>query len=179
MPSNRKFNKKAVSPLIATVLLIAFAVALGAVVMNWGRSFTEQTADNVKNKADVDVKCSQDVQIKLLDLGSRPQMCYGEWGSGSWLNFTALNNGQKEIKSVQVMMIGDTGIIGNTSVANSSLPIAGWTKISVPYMYSSVGALKKVRLTPVVEINGKQVACAGSGSVLEKDVTDLLPCNST
>ena len=30
-------NKKGVSPLIATILLIAFAVALGAVVMSWGR----------------------------------------------------------------------------------------------------------------------------------------------
>ena len=31
-------QKKGVSPLIATVLLISFAVALGAVVMNWGRN---------------------------------------------------------------------------------------------------------------------------------------------
>lgn len=28
-------NKRAISPLIATVLLVAFAVALGAVVMSW------------------------------------------------------------------------------------------------------------------------------------------------
>ena len=33
----RPNNKKGVSPLIATVLLIAFAIALGTVIMNWGR----------------------------------------------------------------------------------------------------------------------------------------------
>lgn len=33
----RRMNKKAISPLIATLLLVAFAVALGAVVMNWSQ----------------------------------------------------------------------------------------------------------------------------------------------
>ena len=31
----RRNNKKGLSPLIATVLLIAFAIALGTVIMNW------------------------------------------------------------------------------------------------------------------------------------------------
>jgi flagellin-like protein len=31
-------SSKGLSPLIATVLLIAFAVALGVMVMNWGKS---------------------------------------------------------------------------------------------------------------------------------------------
>ena len=34
-------SKKAVSPLIATIILIAFAVALGAVVMNIGKGYVE------------------------------------------------------------------------------------------------------------------------------------------
>mgnify|MGYP006282304345 CR=1 FL=1 len=37
-------DKKGVSPLIATVLLIAFAVAVGAVVMNWVASVGEHNA---------------------------------------------------------------------------------------------------------------------------------------
>lgn len=34
-------NKKAVSPLVATILLIVFALALGTVVMNWGKVYIE------------------------------------------------------------------------------------------------------------------------------------------
>lgn len=30
-----RMNKRGISPLIATILLVAFAVALGAVVMSW------------------------------------------------------------------------------------------------------------------------------------------------
>lgn len=39
--SRVKQSKKGLSPLIATVLLIAFAVALGVMVMNWGKSAAE------------------------------------------------------------------------------------------------------------------------------------------
>lgn len=42
MKRNFLFNKKGVSPLIATVLLIAFAVSIGAVIMNWGKSALEE-----------------------------------------------------------------------------------------------------------------------------------------
>ena len=36
-------NKKAVSPLIATVLIIGFTVALAAIVMTWAGGFMRQT----------------------------------------------------------------------------------------------------------------------------------------
>ena len=172
-------SKRAVSPLIATVLLIAFAVALGAVVMNWGRSYTEQTAENVKKKSDVDVKCSLDVKMKLLELSSKPQLCSGQWGANSYINFTLLNDGTKAIEAVDMMVIGDVGIAQNTSISNSSIAVAGGTKISAGYTYAAVGSLKKVRLIPVVEIGGVNQHCSGTGSVLEKDVADIVSCNST
>lgn len=36
-------SKRGVSPLIATVLLIGFAVAIGAVIMNWGSAVVAET----------------------------------------------------------------------------------------------------------------------------------------
>lgn len=42
-------NKKAISPLIATLLLIAFTVALGVMIMNWGSTLVDYgTCDGVK-----------------------------------------------------------------------------------------------------------------------------------
>ncbi|MBS3158744.1 hypothetical protein J4206_05650 [Candidatus Woesearchaeota archaeon] len=38
---NKRVGKRGISPLIATVLLVAFAVALGAVVMNWAKGVEE------------------------------------------------------------------------------------------------------------------------------------------
>jgi flagellin-like protein len=41
---NKKFlrSKKALSPLIATILLVVFALVIGTITMNWGRSYVEK-----------------------------------------------------------------------------------------------------------------------------------------
>ena len=52
-------SKKGVSPLIATILLIAFAVALGSVVMNWGLNLSLGKSSD---------KCSR-VEIKIRNIG--------------------------------------------------------------------------------------------------------------
>jgi len=49
-------NKKAISPLIATILLIVVAVALIAIVLTWGKSFTQ---DSLAETTDiVDTACA-------------------------------------------------------------------------------------------------------------------------
>ena len=35
-------NKKALSPLVATILLVVFAVVIGTITMNWGKSYVEK-----------------------------------------------------------------------------------------------------------------------------------------
>jgi len=48
-------NKRAISPLVATILLLAFAIALGSVVMAWGKGLIEKagTAEQPGQDADV------------------------------------------------------------------------------------------------------------------------------
>ena len=40
-------NRRGLSPLVATVLLIAFAVALGAVIMSLGKSYVESILEEI------------------------------------------------------------------------------------------------------------------------------------
>ncbi len=179
--SKHSKKKRGVSPLIATVLLIAFAVALGAVVMNWGRSYTEQVADNVQKQGDVQLKCSQDVKLEVVELDDNPQFCLGEWGANSYVNFTLRNPGTKKMESLQVTFIGETDVLVNSTVPNSSIAKEGGysRKMSVGFPFSQVGKVKKVEIVPVVEINGIQSRCTGKGSTLSKDGSDLIACNST
>ena len=48
-------NKRGISPLIATVLLIGFTVALAAMVMTWGSGFIKKTTEQttVDDKTEV------------------------------------------------------------------------------------------------------------------------------
>ena len=49
---------KGISPLIASVLLIAFTLAIAGIYSGWLTSFTKDTADTVKKRSDVRVTCS-------------------------------------------------------------------------------------------------------------------------
>ncbi len=44
-----KNSKKGISPLIATILLIAFALIIGAVTMNWGKAYAEKSEEPNKD----------------------------------------------------------------------------------------------------------------------------------
>mgnify|MGYP006293519257 CR=1 FL=1 len=39
-------NKKALSPLVATLLLLAFALVIGTATMNWGKSYVDKIEDS-------------------------------------------------------------------------------------------------------------------------------------
>ena len=65
---NNHIHKKGISPLIATVLLIGFAVALAAVVMTWGLDFIRQTTENVGKETDKALQCTKlDFEISTVD----------------------------------------------------------------------------------------------------------------
>ncbi len=49
---------KGISPLIATVLLIAFTVAVAGILSTWLTSFTKGSADTVKKESDTQLSCS-------------------------------------------------------------------------------------------------------------------------
>jgi flagellin-like protein len=54
-------NKKAISPLVATILLIAFAVSIGALIMNWSSS-EENIPSSLTNSG-----CSA-INLKVLNV---------------------------------------------------------------------------------------------------------------
>lgn len=43
-------NKKALSPLIATVLLVAFALVIGTITMKWGENYVDEINEQGKEE---------------------------------------------------------------------------------------------------------------------------------
>ncbi|MFH1592817.1 MAG: archaellin/type IV pilin N-terminal domain-containing protein [Candidatus Woesearchaeota archaeon] len=52
-------NKKGISPLIATVLIIGFTVALAALIITWGGQFVRQTQGSVGEENELGLACSK------------------------------------------------------------------------------------------------------------------------
>jgi len=142
-------SKKAVSPLIATVLLIAFAIALGAVVMNWGRGYIEAEAVEDETIAEGETDpCAADISLKLLMLGDKKDLCF----DGTSIKYGLENSGQVKIKNIKVQIVGDQVF----EKVQPGMDIAGISKQSVPYDKTTYGEPQLVRFIP--QINGQLCA---------------------
>lgn len=161
-------SRKAVSPLIATVLLIAFAVALGAVVMNWGRGYVDETTKFASEKSAKEIRCSMDINLKFIEFDDVQQICLNN-GTGtpdiSSINFTLQNSGTVEIEGVKIQAIGNSSIVDQD--INRSLPIAGILKDYINYSESGNGSLKQIRVTPMIKVEGSKMLCAQNVLVKE------------
>src|SRR3989344_3034332 len=90
----RLVGKRGISPLIATVLIIGFVIALAAIIMTWGTSFTRDIQQTTEEGASTQITCAQDVVFKITNV------C--ETASDGMYKITIQNDGTKAIKSFNV-----------------------------------------------------------------------------
>ena len=132
-------SKKGVSPLIATILLIAFAVALGSVIMNWGLNL---------NLGKEDDACSR-VEFKIRSVDTA-DVCYGGSGADGYVNFVIDNTGPVEIKGLSIWVIGEKGTrlfdLENLAVKEGFLYDKKDREIS--YDFNVYGKIKEVQFIP-------------------------------
>ena len=88
----------------ATVLLIAFAVALGAVVMNWGKGFVEATAKDTSDSANLKLSCQQDIDLEVKEIADTKKICYGD----GYIDVMLENKGTKDITGVQFVIFDNS-----------------------------------------------------------------------
>lgn len=146
-------SKKGVSPLIATVLLIAFAVALGSVVMNWGLNL------NLGKSAD---KC-RNVEIKIRNIGAA-EVCFGGFGSNGFIDFIIDNTGSTEISGLAIWIIGDKGTqlsdIDNITIKKGALFEKKGDEIK--YDFSKFGDINQVQFIPKVRFQVTEICSRNS-----------------
>lgn len=153
-------SKKGVSPLIATILLIAFAVALGSVVMNWGLNLNPGRA--------VD-KCAN-VAIKIRS-SSTGEVCYGGFGSNGYINFIIDNLGNTDLSGLSIWIIGDKGKtrlfdLDNIIIKKGVLYDKKDKEIS--YDFSMYGTITQVQFIPKLKSGQKVDICLNSAAKAEK-----------
>lgn len=140
-------NKRGISPLIATVLLIAFAVALGAVVMSWGKAYV--TMDDTER-----VACSK-VELKIHVI-EEPQLSFSR--TENYLNFMIDNTGGIDIKGVRIWVIGEKeNMITNIEEEiKQGYPL----RKRLDYNFGVYGNIKQVNFVPKILMEGKEIVCA-------------------
>ncbi|NQU79002.1 hypothetical protein HQ545_04500 [Candidatus Woesearchaeota archaeon] len=169
-------SRKAVSPLIATVLLIAFAVALGAVVMNWGRGYVEDTANIARERSDTEVTCASDVDIDIVEIDGVDQICYNtSVVDNETMQFIVANKKAKTVEKIEIRLIGtgtrvpytvDLGEFASLSTNEAKL-------LNMSYDDNTYGTPQQVQLTPFIKVGGTVIACPSSSTIAK----NVKPCS--
>jgi flagellin-like protein len=159
-------SKKAVSPLIAAVLLIVITVTIGAVVMSLIRVYvTEGDRDITEGKEAI--KCGRDVSMELALVNDNYQICNGtaEDNDMAALWFMVENTGTMDILDAQVRIVGSKGIFLNDSVFNGTLKMGGAQVVNMTYDPDSVGEFRQVKIVPRINLPGvtEHAYCSDSG----------------
>lgn len=156
---NRLKSKNAVSPLIATSLLIAFAVALGSVVMNWSLNLEFGSSQN---------GC-RNVQIKVRNINSA-EICFSSSGQNGYINFIVDNAGSADIKGLAIWIIGEKSTklfdLDNAFIKKGELYKKSDREVN--YDASLLGRIKQVQFIPKIPSGQTVEICPKNAVKVEK-----------
>jgi hypothetical protein len=149
-------DKKGISPLIATILLLIFAIGLGIIVMNWGRAQVEAAS-----------KCAIDTGIMIVKLNNIPEICYAGTGQAGYVHFIVENGPNIDVDAIQIRIIGAKGIY-NTEI-KEQIKIGFSLLKDIPYDFDKFGNIRQVKISPKVVLypGEDSLLCPEQAIVLE------------
>lgn len=159
-------STKGITPLVATILLVAFSVGLGALVMSWGEDYIAEKAEFVQGTAEVKSGCDA-ASIQLIRISGTPQVCIGPEGVNLWID----NGPNVDLYNIHARIAGQNGVDVMEDILEQPLLRGNAIKTTIP-INPQLGALLQVRLTPKFW-TGKDIAlCTQSALEIER----IKPC---
>jgi len=157
-------NKKAISPLIATILIIGFTVALAAVIMTWGQKFVKDIQEQTEETSTQQITCATNVGFEIKNV------CYV---SGNNYKITVANNKGMDIKEFKARFYVGPDIVYTADAFTSGLTAFDIASVTVDG--GAADLIKKVELLPIILVDGKSVTCSSSlESFGDADATDVI-----
>jgi len=135
-------KKKGVSPLIATVLLIGFAISIAAVAAIWSVDYLKQQSQKEDLRIGAESICATGVEISV-----KSAKCV----AGKINDFVIKNGGSEKIVGFTVRIEGDKGIEVVTA-PNAINQNEQKSIIPEPsYSVSKVGAVESLEVIPIIK----------------------------
>jgi len=154
-------GKQAISPLIATVLLVAFSIAIGAVVMSWGEEYVAQKAEFVSGVREAISSCDA-VSLTAVRINNVLQACV----RGNSVELTLDNGADTDIFDVYARLVGVGGTFSDESLLNAPLKRLYAAKLAIPFP-APLAPMRQVKLVPKVKVGNDVIFCRDQSLVLE------------
>jgi len=149
----RKINRKAITPLMVTFLLLSFAGAVGVVVMNLGSAQVEEQA-----------QCAIDIGLKFVSISGVDDICYSS--ASKELQMTIENGVNIKVEGVIVNIIG-TEKAESFELNDAKVIKAGSYQGRVKYDSSVSGTIRQVKVVPKVVMYDAEEICTEQALIAE------------
>ncbi len=155
-------NKKALSPIVATLLLIAFSIALGIVVMNWGKAYIEQKAEFTAGPQD-ESACSM-IEFSIIKVSGKDRVCYSP--DAGYIEAFIENGPDARLDNLNIRLVGSRGVETFASILDSPLERGASLHLKAAYP-SQIGELHQIKLIPTVSSKGQIIICNSHENIYE------------
>ena len=148
-------SKKGISPLIATVLLIGFTVALAAIVMTWGTKFTRDVQKTTSESATSNVACAQDVMLSIIGV------CQDKTAdpSGKTYKIVVSNEGKTDITALNIRLYKSSTDV-DSAVSNEQIAkFATKSILAATTTAGYEGQIRRADIIPTIKIGGDTITC--------------------
>lgn len=160
-------TRKGITPLVATFLLVAFSIGLGAIVMQWGEQYISERAEFVQGTAEVRSACDS-AKISVINIAGQPQSCVSAQGVEVWLD----NGPDVDILNIHARIAGKTGLDVKEDVLLAPLLKSNAARAVVP-LKKEIGEPLQVKLTPKI-LDGRKVATCAQSAI---EIDRFTPCS--
>jgi len=136
-------RKKGVSPLIASVLLIAFTIMLFVLITTWVRKSVEPGMSQAEEKLGSALEC-MNTKIEIISA------CVSGSGANTEIKVKVDNNADNDnimLYGMKVRAIGSTNI-GTGDIDKSASPVAPWNRLEGSAKVGDVGTISKIEVYP-------------------------------
>ena len=158
-----RFYKSGISPLIASILLISFAVAIGTTIMSFGSAVYAEK----RMLSEPELLCRY-IELELNIIDKKPQICFNR-GEGN-IEFLIINKANRDIESLIISVIGNEVL---TKEIEERMAPGYLLKKAISYDISAYGFINQVQFIPKIMHKGVQVTCSSRKLVVE----DVKTCN--
>jgi hypothetical protein len=130
-------KRKGMSPLIATALLISFAIAIGVVIMSFGRA-----------QVGLEARCTIDIGLKFAEIGGENEICFDS--SKETLSFIVENGVNTPIEGLVVNIIGSERV-ESFDLDDAKISKAGNYLTKVGFNVGANGEIRQIKILPKVK----------------------------
>jgi hypothetical protein len=145
-------NKKGMSPLLLTIILIAFAVALGAMIMSWG-----------SNKVYAQESSCENVELVVQQAFNNDLICFNE--ETGKLKIVVKNSGKQGIDSIIYRKISPDLTTRDITLPSSAVGPGRIYDAEVPFQQADK---IHIELIPQLNISSVATLCDNKAIVREK-----------